>query len=68
MKRFRGVFANRKRWGAQIYHGGKNHHIGCFATKQEAALAYDTAAREHDGGKKKMNYVSIEAAEEAAGV
>lgn len=26
-------------WRAQIRFNGKNHHIGCFATREEAALA-----------------------------
>jgi hypothetical protein len=63
---FHGVTASRKRWAAKIWYGGKNHSIGTFGTKQEAALAYDTAAREHGGGKKKLNFGSIKAAEEAA--
>jgi hypothetical protein len=61
-----GVYADGKRWRARIYYGGKQHHIGSFVTKQKAALAYDTAAREHGAGKRKLNYESIEAAEEAA--
>jgi hypothetical protein len=63
---FHGVTALGKRWQARICYGGKNRYIGAFATKQEAALAYDRAARDHGGGKKKLNYESIEAAEEAA--
>ena len=63
---FHGVCARGKRWEAQINYDGKKHHLGTFDTKQEAALAYDTAAREHGGGKMKLNYESIKAAEEAA--
>jgi carbon monoxide dehydrogenase subunit G len=63
---FHGVSAQRKRWQAQINYGGKTRYLGCFATKQEAALAYDRTAREHSGSKKPLNYASIEAAEEAA--
>jgi hypothetical protein len=40
----RGVTRNRKRWCAYI--GGKKSrvYLGCFATPQEAAAAYDAAA------------------------
>jgi hypothetical protein len=62
---FHGVSAKGKRWAARIRYGGKQHHIGCFDTKQEAALAYDRAARQC-GEDKSLNYESIEAAEEAA--
>jgi hypothetical protein len=55
----------RKRWKAQICYGGKQHGLGTFATKQEAALAYDRAARAC-GEERPLNYDSIEAAEKAA--
>jgi hypothetical protein len=63
--RFYGVSANNKRWHARIGYGGKQHHLGTFATKQEAALAYDRKARQC-GKDKRLNYESITAAEEAA--
>jgi hypothetical protein len=59
------VSASGKRWKAGIRYGGKQHSVGTFATKQEAALAYDRAAREC-GEEKPLNYDSIKAAEEAA--
>jgi hypothetical protein len=62
---FHGVYARGNQWKAQIVYGGNYHYIGTFDTKQEAALAYDTAAREHGGGKMKLNYESIKAANEA---
>jgi hypothetical protein len=39
---FYGVTPNKKRWGAYLYYGGKQHTLGTFDTKQEAALAYPT--------------------------
>jgi hypothetical protein len=59
------VTASGKRWLAQLIRDGKNHNLGRFATKQEAALAYDREARQCGKGKA-LNYESIAAAEEAA--
>jgi hypothetical protein len=49
------VTTNKKRWQAQITYDSKQHSLGTFDTKQEAAFAYDRAARQC-GEDKPLNY------------
>jgi hypothetical protein len=50
----------------RTYYDGKEHYLGTFGTKQEAALAYDKEVRKCGGEKRALNYDTIEEAEEAA--
>jgi hypothetical protein len=61
------VGASKKRWKSRITYDGKDSYLGRFDTKQEAALAYDTEARQCGKGKP-LNYDSIKAAAEAVQV
>jgi hypothetical protein len=58
------VYAFRKRWVAKISYDSKQHCLGTFDTKQEAALAHDRVARQR--GDKPLNCESTEVAQEAA--
>jgi hypothetical protein len=45
----KGVYRDKKKWVSRIYVAGKDHFLGTFATREEAAAAYDEAARELHG-------------------
>ena len=48
---FRGVYLHcrGRRWCARITKNGIEHHLGCFATREEASAAFERAARELHG-------------------
>lgn len=47
------------RWRARIHVSGKNLSLGSYGTEEEAARAYDTAAREHFGEFAALNYPGV---------
>ena len=53
---FIGVTAKRNRWEARLYHGGVYRVRAVFATQEEAARAYDEAAKEAFGEKAILNF------------
>jgi hypothetical protein len=55
---FRGISRARKldRWRAKIVVEGKSIHLGTYDTPEEAAAAYDAAARQHYGEYAVTNF------------
>lgn len=56
--RFKGVYRHKAsgRWHAQINAGGNHRSLGYFSDETDAALAYDTAAREEFGEFARLNF------------
>lgn len=57
---FKGVYwhvANR-RWGACIRVGGRSKFLGLHASREEAAAAYDAAAKIHYGEFARLNFAA----------
>ncbi|HBC9089292.1 TPA: HNH endonuclease [Citrobacter koseri] len=48
------------KWSARIRYGGKRHHLGIFSTPEEAAKAYELAAKQNHGEFVKSQSGSIE--------
>lgn len=55
---YKGIHWNKRscKWQARIGINGRDHHIGYFNSDQDAALAYDTKAREAYGKFAKTNF------------
>lgn len=56
--KFKGVSQHkgRKGWRATITINRRNHHLGSFANEEDAARAYDEAARAHYGVNAIINF------------
>ena len=55
---YKGVhwFPSREKWRAQIVIANHERHIGLFGAEEDAARAYDAAAREHFGEYACLNF------------
>jgi hypothetical protein len=45
-----------KKWRASIKYGSKGHHLGAFDDEEDAARAYDSAAKEHLDSDAQLNF------------
>jgi len=53
---YRGVRASGNKWTAQISYSGLNHHLGTYMTEIEAAVAYDSSARDNHAEGAILNF------------
>lgn len=53
---FKGVTQQGKRWKAQLRKDGKLYYLGYYSTEEDAAIAYDIAAKEHFGEYANTNF------------
>lgn len=53
---YKGVRRNRRKWQARINVGPNRITLGSFNTKEDAARAYDAAAKKHYGEFARVNF------------
>lgn len=56
---FKGVYKKKNRWQSAIYSNYMRIFLGSFKTKEEAALAYNEAAKKYHGEFAVLNVVSL---------
>lgn len=57
---YKGVSKNRSKWDARLRINGKIMYRGLFSTPEEAAHAYDEAAKKHFGEFANLNFPESE--------
>lgn len=60
---WKGIFQDGNRWKARIKINGESSYLGSFETPEEAALAYDMAARRLFGRFASLNFPLVEGKE-----
>jgi hypothetical protein len=53
---YKGVCKNHKKWQAYIQHGNKRIYLGTWNTPEDAARAYDKAAKKLNGNFSRTNF------------
>jgi hypothetical protein len=56
VSKYLGVCKFKDQWKAGIGHNGKNEHIGIFKKEEDAAKAYDKAAKKYHGEFANLNF------------
>lgn len=57
LSKYRGVGKDKQRWRAEITVNGQRRYLGMFLTEQQAALAYNKAAKEFFGEFAWLNQI-----------
>ena len=57
---YKGVhLVNKHRWQARIQVGGRRIPLGCYGTKEQAALAYNEGAKKYHGEFAHLNVIQL---------
>jgi len=57
---FKGVRKVNNKWDANICINYKHYYLGCYETKEEAAVAYNIAAKHYHGEFANLNNVELD--------
>jgi len=55
---YKGITFSKKwnKWVANIWENGKQHYLGAYKSEEEAAMAYDQAAKQRFGEYARLNF------------